>query len=469
VVVGKCYSDVLDLSYPNGSDFTMTKGEFSTLMVVVDMVGIVVFLFMVHWLRNRESVETLQFDARAISCSDYTVYFSRLPPHSDTDTLKRDLINHLNHALNTKAARALTKDMRAHRHRHGHSWRRHSSKSRRGGGGGGGGGDDDDDDDTLVQVQAIHFGFNDGDLLAAQRVHFALQNRVLQAQTRLTNANDLSATVKSRGAGMRDRLKLARSNSMTGRNNPLSGHGHETEEERELRRKRLKQLAREVKYAKYEQKRAERVLKQYRSKLVECDGRLIKMCHALDTDKTRDGVQLHATSAFVTFTTEEGYIRCRRRFPAHAFAQFLPDYLSVVLFASGGGGCFGNSHNTKDLLMSGTAATAAAAAAAAGGGAEGGAPCEPARSKSSKTRGGGTARKARKVVRKTNRMYQLYAREAADPGIVIWQNLDVSPAERLVRSVFTHGVAAVILVASFAVIYATTTYAQAMERQFPQV
>lgn len=85
VVVATCYAQEVDLGWWGKS----TKADISGTLAVLDVIGIVVFLYLVRNLAVWEKTEGTMKEN--MSASDFTVFLPSLPAHDDVDVLAADL------------------------------------------------------------------------------------------------------------------------------------------------------------------------------------------------------------------------------------------------------------------------------------------------------------------------------------------------------------------------------------------
>ena len=294
-VVARCYNDRITV---RGKEYS--KQELSSHALVFDVIGSLILLLAVAWLRLKERAEVRMIRNRTVTAADYTVELVQLPANQNYDTLADELKDHLEHVLNQPVS-----DVRgAAKHRV-----------------------------KRVDVASVHFAMSNGEILSVERKREklcaaarrlrALKNRIAREGEAIADgvaptghgapgaAHPSSA--HARGfAGPTGRLRaaalplhspnLAQRSSAPGGKHVLHG-GKE---------RHLDVVAAHMRIER-KRKRCEKKLRKIQARLVKADRRIL--AKLTQHERAKSGEGLVATRAFVTFEQEEGKIRCVDRMP----------------------------------------------------------------------------------------------------------------------------------------------------------
>eukprot|EP00742_Colponemidia_sp_Colp-10_P005016 GILJ01005359.1.p1 GENE.GILJ01005359.1~~GILJ01005359.1.p1 ORF type:complete len:1183 (+),score=192.60 GILJ01005359.1:83-3631(+) len=100
-MVPACSDDYITIPVVNQD---IKKSTLAVVVVILDVLGIAIFLLLIRWLQTKEAAEVGSVDMDNVTAGDYTVEVTNLPPHESIDHLKMDLWQHFETVLSSESS-----------------------------------------------------------------------------------------------------------------------------------------------------------------------------------------------------------------------------------------------------------------------------------------------------------------------------------------------------------------------------
>jgi hypothetical protein len=255
IVVASCYAPTITVT-TGGKAHSVQKEDLAWVVIVLDTLGITIWLIMLRWLKGEQETAVQTTDQDAITAEDYTLRLVRVPRHSNIDEVDLPLRDHLERVINSQAAKFCS--------------------AGRGKGGNAG---------AKCSVAAIVFARNNSSIISMERHRAKIK---LQREIISNRIHDI--------ATLKERQKEATPGTSTAALDLRLAVAH----------KRMKQL------------------------LLKLEKLLLKMSAQFMKMEKHN----HARSAYVTFETEEGRMRCEESFRKPAFCAKYDETIKFVNPAS---------------------------------------------------------------------------------------------------------------------------------------